>query len=440
MKRIRLFSLLTALLLLLTSCGSAQPETKTAEFQEENAVTAATEESESTAVTEEITTEGPPPVYDEKVETLLPPLFEKLPIANASMTEDELRQLCVDYVCLSVSFQWVPAKHFTYVTSSKDVEVNFYEGKLYGGIPYINLASGNLYRIMEFYDPETGVMDLTKIGGNGLIGTACSGTAGWGWQRVINSADLSWTSHLNVYGGMLRVGPYTYKDSIKIFGVDGAPECKSIAKKNGQQTMYESYALLEKGDCVVNNGHVRMVKEVNVVRGENGFIDFKNSYVIQCEQGLYNTSATHDRTTQSGTAYKIQGNDNLKSTFEELYFGGYLPHTFKEFHGLDPVEPGEASIGLTGTSASRTDLEKCVAKANYAISDIFTAVYDPEGKEVLRYAKRMTTHFTYQCKMSQAIPSNALQKYQDQGGYTVELTCQIGNGEIITLFKGELKG
>ena len=40
--------------------------------------------------------------------------FEKLPIANENMTEDELRQLCVDAFKANLSFYWTPNKPITY--------------------------------------------------------------------------------------------------------------------------------------------------------------------------------------------------------------------------------------------------------------------------------------------------------------------------------------
>ena len=161
--------------------------------------------------------------YDRVDEPLTAGRLAAIPVAAPSMTTDQLRRICVDYVCLSVSFQWVSNVDYEY-SAKQGKAAPIVEGKLYGGIPYVNTASGNLYRVLDHYDPATGVWDLRPFVENRfLYGTACSGTAGWGWARVVNSAVCKWTHDLNTHNGLLRVGPYTYDDSIVRFGADGAP-------------------------------------------------------------------------------------------------------------------------------------------------------------------------------------------------------------------------
>jgi hypothetical protein len=358
------------------------------------------------------------------------------------MSIDQLRQICVDYVCLSVTFQWVPNADVRYLVERQGASATFFEGQLYGGIPYVNTASGNMYRWLEFYNTETGIMDMTPFrSGNLLWGTACSGTACWGWQRVINSAKCGWTADMTVKNGFVRVGNYTYDDSINRFGDGTANDCSDIAQANGAQVMYESYALAKKADCLVNNGHVRMIKEDPViVRNEDGTINPKESYIIQCEQGLYTTSETHDRYTSDGNKYKIQGNDNYKATFATLYKDGYLPHTFKEFLGTDPVEPGIATIEHTAPTASNTDLQKCTLKANYALSHVITTIRDKDGNQLIRYIKYTGNHFTKQMTLLECLPGTAVQQHQAAGTNTIEMQCQLSNGEMITFDSGTLQG
>ncbi len=105
-----------------------------------------------------------------------------LPVANSSMTSAELRQLCLDFFKLQLSFQWVPNEEIpVYPTGSTNLFLNYfkkykenntvtsfsnYTGKalntetIYAGIPYQNVSTGNLYRWMEYYDESTGVMYL----------------------------------------------------------------------------------------------------------------------------------------------------------------------------------------------------------------------------------------------------------------------------------------
>ncbi|MBR7165212.1 MAG: hypothetical protein IKD18_02935 [Clostridia bacterium] len=440
MKRLIICLLILSMLVSMFSCAEAPAVSKTEEAANQTVENAETEEAKETAVTE---TAEADPVYNEKVsEPLTPERVAQIPIANSSMTTDELRQICVDYVCLSTTFQWLPSKTFTYVTSSVNLDVKFYEGKLYGGIPYVNIASGNLYRVLEMYDPETGIMNIDNFAENSdkkiYFGTACSGTACWGWGRVVNSADLRWTSNMNQKHGFIPVGPYTYDASIAVYGENGAEDCKPICRRNGQQTMFESYALLQKADCIVNQGHVRMIKGVHVVRNADGTINGDESYAIQCEQGLYTTDASHDRVAADGTVYKIQGQDHMETPFSALFESGYLPHTFAEFLGTDPVEPGIVHIDHSGPTISASDVKDGILSANYNISDVFTVVKNEQGEEVYRYAYRCEQHFDRAAGLSKAISAGALQTFSRQGNHTVDILVQLSNGELITAYSGAL--
>ncbi|MBR7165356.1 MAG: hypothetical protein IKD18_03660, partial [Clostridia bacterium] len=376
-----------------------------------------------------------------KVETpLTPERIAQIPVANASMSTAELRQICVDYVCLSTTFQWTPSTEYQYRVERQGASASFLAGMLYGGIPYVNTASGNIYRVLEYYDTETGTMDMLPFRSNNLVcGTACSGTAGWGWSRVINSAVCKWTAELNVKHGLVRVGNYTYNDNITRYDEGIDTECSDIAKKNGAEVLYESYALTDVADCLVNNGHVRMVKEKPVViRNEDGSIDPKKSYIIQCEQGLYTNSDTHDRFTSDGTRYKIQGNDNLKATFAQLFKDGYLPHTFKEFLGTDPVEAATCTIEHNEPTATLNQLHRSTVKANYTISHIITMIHDAEGNQLTRYIKYLNNHFSREISLLECLPGNAVLNYAKEGTNTIEIQAYLGNGEILTAYKGTL--
>ena len=215
MKRLLMLITACAMILSLLSC-TAQEQPKETLSATETAIETVTATEPISETKEKETVEAVEKL--ERVEENLLDRFVNLPIANSSMTTDELRQICVDYVCLSVSFQWIPGQTYEYITGSMNKTMKFEEGQLYGGIPYINKASGNLYRILEYYDKETGVLDLSYFSNDNMVfGTACSGTTGWGWARVINSAKCGWTSGLNVKNGLLRVGPYVYDDRIDIF-------------------------------------------------------------------------------------------------------------------------------------------------------------------------------------------------------------------------------
>lgn len=376
---------------------------------------------------------------------LSPEKIAAIPIANDSMTSEELRQICVDYLKLSVSCQWVADESF-YLVDEESAERNFTQGKLYGGIPYVNEASGNLYRFMEYYDPETGTLDSQGICAKPeLFATACSGTAGWAWSRVINSAEISWTHSINASHGFIPVGPYKYDfdmDQIWEWGEDGEKiyyyDTKKICKNNASQKMYESYALTHLADCYSRTGHVAMaVSEPVVVRNEDGTINGEESYIMLAEQGQYTKAKYHLRTTSDGTEYRIRGNDGRAFKFIDLYKAGYLVHTFAEFIGEDPVEAGSVTIEHTEATASAEDLAQGFLRANYPISDIFTTVYNSDGEIVYEHVERTVDHYTKVLAASDCIPCDDLRQYET-GDYTVMITSQISNGELITVYTGVL--
>ncbi len=384
-------------------------------------------------------------IYAKADKPLTPEVIESIPIATDSMTSDELRQICVDYLKLSVSCQWVSDGNY-YLVQKENVERNFTEGKLYGGIPYVNIASGNLYRFMEYYDSKTGIFDSTGIRANpSLFATACSGTAGWAWSRVINSAEISWTHSINKKHGFVPVGPYVYDfDMDRIWDYDENGEkiyyydTKKICKNNASQVMYESYALTHIADCYSRTGHVAMaVSEPVVVRNEDGTINGKESYIMIAEQGQYTKAKHHIRTTSDGTEYRIRGNDGRPFTFLDLYKAGYLVHTFEEFLGSDPVEDGEAKIAHKKSTATIEDLTTGNLVANYPISDIFTTVRDSEGKIVFEHVERTIDHCTRALKAADCIPASKLEQYSN-GDYTIEITSQLSTGALVPVYEGAI--
>lgn len=460
MKIKKIISLLLCLLILFSAvgCGETAPKTaETAEAESEVPKTTTKKKpiedpwkkpaSTTPAATEEKTTAekeyGPkldPSTYVKPDDPLTKAKLEALPIANSSMTSDELRQLCVDYVQLSITFQWVANQGFEYFDAHGKTPV-FEEGKLYGGIPYISQSGGNLYRILRYYNEETGVLDMTPLISKDIryLGTACSGTACWGWSRVVNSSALGYTGDLIASNGCIPLGPYQYDHNIKRWGENGDPDARDVAQINGEQTMFESYAKILKADCVVSNGHVRMATDAPVVvRNADGTINGDESYLIQCEQGLFNNGDEYKRTTSTGIEYRVQANPVLKSTFAELFKGGYLPHTFAEFLGTDPVEPGEATLEGAGETVSTVQLRSLMLKANYNISDVFTTVRDAEGNVIYEEEFFMTLHYVRSNKASKCMDIAKVTQAARTPGATIEIRCQIGNGEIVDAYKGNL--
>ena len=133
-KNVCLLLAITLLLLTLTSCGESKK---------------ADNGGEKTAALDILTAEK----------------LAALPVPSDKMSKAELRQLCIDYFTLQVSFQWTSNMDITdwqYTHLKGYPEKTIMKDNIYGGIPYQSLGNGNLYRWLEYTDQKTGMMDTKE--------------------------------------------------------------------------------------------------------------------------------------------------------------------------------------------------------------------------------------------------------------------------------------
>ena len=370
--------------------------------------------------------------------------INKFPIKSADMSIDELRQLCVDFFRYSKTALWIPDDNFSYFHNSEHTNnLEQTAGVVYGGVPYIYVSSGNIYRILDFMDPETGVVDMKSLTVNPhLYGNQCSIGAYWGWARVINSADYAWTQDMVVAKGFPRVGPYTYPDYT--VGLSDGYRTTQILAENGRETMYNSYAELKHGDGIVyytSAGHVVMIaSDAHVEYDADGKIDPAKSYVTVIDQ----TPTWKSATNEEGDRYEYQANVDEKWNFEKLFNGNYMPFTYGEWLGTDPIEETEVTCSIKEGAESITlnELFKTKVKANYGISDIYAQVFDAKGNEVFKVAARASQAGQMERQFSK-VGSNIFtwgdaDKLTAGGNYTVKITVQLGTGERPTVWEGKL--
>lgn len=344
-----------------------------------------------------------------------------IPIAKPGMTEDQLRQICVDFIRLEVEAPFKLKEDFTYRIESQRRDRTLLGGKVYGGLPYVSRGAGNLYRLAEICDPVTGELDQSSDVFHNIryFGNACSGAASMAWARVITSAYLGYTMFMTEANGFLPVGPYRYsKENVAQFiRKDPAGyNCRTICQENGEQTMFESYAQMKPADGVVSNGHVRMNSAVpTVVRNPDGTIDGDRSYTLMHEQVCYSNHPNHIRIASDGSHYVAQGCADIKYTFRKLFDAAYIPFTFAEFKDPSRVEPTKVRLAV------EPQLKDRVLTCNYPISDVFIEV---GGK---RYAYRNMEFFRKEVKMSDMFPEELLTK-------DARLFCQLYNGEYLEVF------
>lgn len=472
--------------------------------------------------------------YDENMPNkLLASQVADFPMATDATTYEQRRQMCIDFFRLGISFQWKSNVNVAdYVSYYKGTTKGILTEHLYAGIPYGGTSSGNIYRWLEYYDETTGIMDLEKAfaenGGWGegayvdtyyktsvgqehpryrsmmALFNQCSSAPSWAWGRVINSARFGMTKHTNVYNGYIPVGCYTYgyehegkqydMTTIDVFGsvtennplkYDTKHVIRDWKKAKGSDAMYECYAQMKPGDCLVSGGHQLMVVSVNFFTSKEGKIDYTLSTVTVVEQ----IDTWGGRSEVNGTRLYQNGKLESQYLFSYLEEENYIPFTFAEL--LDPaneqdkkhldfyhsyadkltavqdsysnisfteemngtgVEKGQVynSLGRSEGSLSVAELKELSVASNYSVSDVFVTVTDQEGKLLLKNIWRS------ECYHSREVPMTATRSTFDtdaQGnlstlcadvealagqGNRIEISLQIATGEKLTAFKGEL--
>ena len=358
-----------------------------------------------------------------------------IPMAHPDMTEDELRQICVDFIDLQSEFPYMlPYEVNGYVASQKKDRI-LRTGIVHAGTPYITVGSGSLYRIAEFYDEKTGMIspEADYLKDAIYFGNACSGSAAIAWSRVVNSAQLGYTMHMCASRGCIPLGDIKYDFSIPGFvskkrNPDGW-SCRRVCDENGEQVMFEAYALTKPADGGVNDGHVRMfTKRPHVVRNEDGTINGDESYVTMGEQVCYTANPNHIRIAPDGTHYIAQGCVNINYSFKNLFDTGYIPYTFAEFLGTKKVELAEVSISENKDSYTAEDIKALVLKANYNISDVFFKVTDKDGNVLAKHVYRAREFFYREVIFANRLPASFIEKLDELKGNTLSIDVQLYNG------------
>ena len=369
-----------------------------------------------------------------------PMTWEKInaiPVASPDMTVEELRQICVDYFRLQLSFQWTPEESFSYTIASKGTSVAIKKGTIYGGNLYVTNAVSNLYRVMNYYDTKTGVISVpTKNGDNiaAILGNQCSYGSFWGWARVSNSTSHTLTQTITPANGIVPIGPYKSTDNATLY------QTADLCEQNGEQIMYQSYAEFLPADGMVSHngaGHVRMVSEkAHVVYKEDGTIDGDKSYVLFLDQGSFASYRT-----ESGKSLKIHGGIDLKTSFRQMYLKGYLPFTLKEFVGLDPVEKGEVAVtkGTVTESMSLKELTELEISANYTVSDVTVKFTDDSGTVLYENIAGTGALHCYKLPLHKVIFTSSINKAVEGKSGTLSVSCRLGTGESFPIYQGTVQ-
>lgn len=384
--------------------------------------------------------------------------FMQLPVANDSMTEQELRQLCVDAFKANLTFCWTPNAEITYTYELLDkyYDVRLPVGLVYSGLFYAtgikDATCGNIWKILPYYDRETGVVDVEAMGDNVLnyFTSACAYGAQQAWNRVSNSHNLTGMSSYNQYdSGIVPVGPYSYDVYQYNYNFGTRTASNEIIAANGNEVIVESYAQMKMADGVYSSSswHVMMCcQNPVVVRNEDGSINTIESYVLVHEQGAGGTkSDNYNYKLGNGSVMRPLGTVDNKYTFQKLLEKGYIPFTLKEFIGEDPVEAGQAWLGteerpLTDTQDMTVNaLVNQSLSANYNICTLQVEVKAPDGTVLVSYVPAtLTNPYLYSISLASVLQLERLEPYAN-GKNTLHISAQLSNGELKEAYSGVLK-
>lgn len=384
--------------------------------------------------------------------------FMKLPIASEDMTEDQLRRLCADTFKANMTFTWTPSApiSYTYELLDRYTDVSLPYGIAYSGLFYAtgvkNATCGNIWKVLPYYDHDTGVVDVEAMGGIDYVlnnmTSACSYGAIQAWNRVSNSHNLTaMGSYNNNDSGIVPVGPYTYGAHTYNYKFGSRTASNEIIAANGNEVMYESLAMMKVADGLYSSSawHVMMCSQTPVVvRGADGKIDPQKSYMYVHEQGATGTkgdSLNYDQ--PNGVALRPLGTIDKQYTFEKLISSGYIPFTIKELIGEDPVEPGSAWLGEKDEPIEHyrpmtvQELFSLNIHANYNICNLLVEVRAPDGTVLVYYYPQIMTAPTpkyYSVSLTGCLLEERVAPYAD-GKNTIHISAQLANGELKEAFQ-----
>ena len=294
------------------------------------------------------------------------------------------RQTVMDYMRSQLDFYWVCDETFEYFsTKTNEVELVYEAGKVYRGLPY-GQAGGTTASFLRYstgadekgihqlsglkQDPETGKYLARRLGSD------CSSTLWNAWSQVSPSisAEKRTTKYLTEDNGVLRVGSYACSTDVHA-------DTKKVCRENGEQTMFEAYALLQPGDgCVHFNGtgHAIMITDVEVKRNaKTGEILGNTSFVKIMDQtsGQMNDGYT-EYVEALGCEVHIIGNVEKVLSFSQMFSAGYLPITCKELIDPAPVAEETLTIEQTGEGDLNALLKGLTVKSDRAVNIVTVTV------------------------------------------------------------------
>ena len=329
---------------------------------------------------------------------------------------EERRQTVMDYMRESVSLLWRSDKTITYglgnTERDKGASFTIEKDRLYKGLPYV-YGAGTQDAFLEYAgEPdENGIYTITGIEATALnyesyggrVGNDCSGAVTNAWSLISTTLNGTTSSACHPYYGVVPVGNYAFNSPIS--ETNRLLDTKYVVDTNGEQVMYEAYAMLKPADAAFHQeypstkgNHIRMVVSVNVVRNEDGTIDGTKSTITMLEQTRtqINANKTEKHPVTGETIYVIGGVDKTYK-FSTLFGEHYIPVTIKELRDPSPVE--ETWVDDTLEVDTIDNLFTGSITSNRYLDSVRITIYNENGEIVQQTTGRRSRSVVKEYKM-----------------------------------------
>lgn len=313
-------------------------------------------------------------------------LFVWVPQAGAEPVEpqapqsaQELRQAVVQHAQELAAVEWhcvedVDFSHAVYWSTS----LRYKAGTVYHGLPYTSdrvSANANLDEFLAQLD-ETGTY-VGPVTWNEMPGSDCGGQVriAWAWAGALCGKEMEeFSFHPGADSracGLIPLGDYDDSG----FTTSNSTH-NSVLQPNGEQKMYDCYALLDAGDSLFvmyadGGEHIMLVTgKPTVVQDKQGGYMPEQCIVPVLELN----SAVHDK-----GEFKSSWNDQ-SYTFKSLYDIGFIPQTLESFQQESFAAPTfeTENVNVSG-SVGFHDLMSGRVLSNYNVFTLTATLTDGQG-------------------------------------------------------------
>ncbi len=376
---------------------------------------------------------------------------ETQPTETKELTEEEKilaqrREIVVEHMYRNAELLWRAAEDVEYVNNNRTFR--FKAGQLYRGMPY-TYAGGTVEGFLDYagQPDEKGIYTISGItpdslsgsGREARMGNDCSAAVVLAMGQVSTTITGTSCAKMLPANGFIPVGDYEY-----ILNEEGVqPNSGEVILHNGLETMYKSYAQLQRGDCAVhihgNKNHAILIVDVEVVYNEAGeldpvksvvtFVEQTSTAVLSAAEGQWDEELGED-------VIQISGIDN-KKTFKMLGKEGYLPLTCQEL--IDPAPLAETVIEDTESEFNKDNILVGTITSNRFIDSMTMVITDAQGAEV-QSATAYGSRSSYKTFDLQKFINEAPAKTRGvldisalaSGSYHCTLVCRLTTGEEFT--------